>query len=205
VHELRPGVWHWQAPHPEWDPSEPWREVVSSHAIDDGERLLVFDPIAPPSELLELAGSRDTAIVLTGPWHERDSQMLVEALGVPVYTPAPDKGSPDVAWLLVDHKGEGHVYAVDGDLPPGIDAAFTGRQWNDLVLWIERVRALVIGDTLADFGNGLEIPETWVSPRETRAQVAERLRPVLDLPIDIVFAAHAEPAGPDALERALSS
>jgi hypothetical protein len=51
VRELRPGLWHWEAPHPEWEATEPWSENVSSYAIDDGERLLLFDPLAVPSEL----------------------------------------------------------------------------------------------------------------------------------------------------------
>jgi hypothetical protein len=90
VRKLRPGLWHWEAPHPEWRPTEPWSENVSSYAIDDGERLLLFDPLAVPSELVELAAGRETAIVLTAPWHERDAQSLVERLDVPVYTPLPD-------------------------------------------------------------------------------------------------------------------
>jgi hypothetical protein len=53
--------------------------------------LLLFDPIAPPSEIEKLATERETAVVLTAPWHERDAQRLVERLGVPVYTPLPDK------------------------------------------------------------------------------------------------------------------
>jgi len=31
-----------------------------------------------------------TAVVLSAPWHERDTEGLVERLGVPVYTPLPD-------------------------------------------------------------------------------------------------------------------
>ena len=78
MRELAPGLWHWQAPHPQWEEGEPWDPNVSSYAADDGERLLVFDPIAPPAELLELAAGRDTTVVLTSPWHERDMQTLVE-------------------------------------------------------------------------------------------------------------------------------
>jgi len=63
VRELRPGLWHWTAPHPDWSPSEPWDEAVSSYALDDGERLLLFDPIAPPSEIDGLAADRETVIV----------------------------------------------------------------------------------------------------------------------------------------------
>jgi hypothetical protein len=84
MRELRQGLWHWQAPHPDWRTSEPWDQNVSSYAIDDGERLLLFDPLAVPSELGDLAASRETAIVLTAPWHERDAQSLVERLGEPV-------------------------------------------------------------------------------------------------------------------------
>ena len=90
MRELGPGLWHWTAPHPEWSESEPWDRNVSSYAIDDGERLLLFDPIAPPSEIEELAADREAAIVLTAAWHERDARGLVERLGVPVYTPLPD-------------------------------------------------------------------------------------------------------------------
>jgi hypothetical protein len=45
--------------------------MVSSYAVDDGERLLLFDPLAPPSEIDELAADPETAVVLTAPWHER--------------------------------------------------------------------------------------------------------------------------------------
>jgi len=50
VRELSPGLWHWQAPHPEWRATEPWSENVSSYAVDDGERLLLFDPLSVPSD-----------------------------------------------------------------------------------------------------------------------------------------------------------
>jgi hypothetical protein len=74
MRELVSGLWHWDAPHPEWSPGEEWDELVSSYAIDDGERLLLFDPLAAPAEIEALAADRDTAIVLTSPWHERGSQ-----------------------------------------------------------------------------------------------------------------------------------
>jgi hypothetical protein len=86
VRELRPGLWHWVAPHPQWRPTEPWSENVSSYAIDDGERLLLFDPLGVPSEIEALAAGREAAIVLTAPGHERGAESLVERLGAPVYT-----------------------------------------------------------------------------------------------------------------------
>ena len=87
MHELHPGLWHWQAPHPEWSERAPYTENVSSYAIDDGTRVLLFDPLAVPDEILGLASEREPVIVLTAPWHERDARQLVERLGAPVYSP----------------------------------------------------------------------------------------------------------------------
>ena len=219
MRELRPGLWHWQAPHPQWEPSEPWDRNVSSYAIDDGERLLLFDPLGVPSELEALAAERETAIVLTAPWHERDSESLVERLDVPVYTPLPDSaqylmdtygitaeragdGSPDVVWLLKQGKGEARPYSPDDELP--LSDVFPGHKYNDTVHWIENKRAVISGDTLVDFGQGLAINERWLRPGVTREEIAAGLRPLLELPVEHVLATHGGPHDRAALERALS-
>jgi glyoxylase-like metal-dependent hydrolase (beta-lactamase superfamily II) len=220
MQELRPGLWHWEAPHPQWESSEPWGPEVSSYAVDDGERLLLFDPIAPPGELEVLAAGRHAAIVLTCPWHERDSRDLVERHALPVYTPLPDTaeylmqrwgltaeqagdGSPDVVWLLKEGIGEAHPYAAGDRLDVGVEA-FPGQKPNDTVLWVEGHRAVVTGDTLVDFGGGLEVNPRWLSPEVTLAQVVDGLRPVLDLPVEHVLATHGGPFDRAALERALA-
>ena len=220
MRELRPGLWHWEAAHPDWSPDEPWEQNVSSYAIDDGESLLLFDPIAPPSEIEELAARRKTAVVLTAPWHERDTRNLVERLGVPVHTPLPETaedlmqkygvtaeqagdGSPDLAWLVKERKGEVRPYSPGDGEPAGIQA-FPGREPQDLVLWIEGYRTVISGDTLVDFGQGLEIPLQWLRPAVTRESVVEGLRPLLELPVEHVLATHGGPTDRAALERALA-
>ena len=72
-----------------------------------------------------------------------------------------------------------------------------------MVLWVESLRAVISGDTLVDFGRGLEINE-WLRPGVTREQVVEGLRPLLALPVEDVLAAHGAPTDRAALERALS-
>jgi glyoxylase-like metal-dependent hydrolase (beta-lactamase superfamily II) len=221
LRELQPGLWHWQAPHPDWRPSEPWDKEVSSYAIDDGERLLLFDPLGFPSELEELAAERETVIVLTAPWHERDTESIVEQLGVPVYAPPPDTGedlirkfgipaeqaegfvSPDLKWLVVDGAGESHQYLAGDRLPFGVEG-FPGWTHNDLVLWVESRGAVIAGDSLADFGRGIEINTRWLRGGVTREQVAEGLRPLLDLPVEVVLPTHGGPTDRAALERALA-
>jgi glyoxylase-like metal-dependent hydrolase (beta-lactamase superfamily II) len=180
-------------------PNEAARGVVSSYALDDGERLLLFDPLDVPRELEELAAEREPVVVLTCPWHERDAQRLVERFGAPLFTPEPDEGSPDVAWLGDD----AHLYAAGDRLPVGVEA-FPGRLPNDLVLWIESRGAVVAGDTLVDLGAGLEIPVEWLPDGVTREQVADGLRPLLRLPVAVVLTTHGGPADDAALERALA-
>jgi glyoxylase-like metal-dependent hydrolase (beta-lactamase superfamily II) len=184
-------------------PSEAAQGLVSSYAIDGGERLLLFDPLAVPSEIVELAGRGETAIVLTCPWHERDARSLVERLGAPVFVPQPDEGSPDVAWLFSGDGAEWHLYSAGERLSVGAEA-FPGRLPNDTVLWIEDRRVVIAGDTLVDFGQGLEIPVEWLPEDVTVEHVANGLRRLLELPVEAVLATHGGPHDRAALERALS-
>jgi glyoxylase-like metal-dependent hydrolase (beta-lactamase superfamily II) len=220
MREVERGVWHWEAPHPDWagpeneafrqrlaatakTPNEAARGLVSSYAIDDGDRLLLFDPLAVPREIEELAAGREPVVVLTSPWHERDTRSLVDRLDAPVFTPPPDEGTPDVAWLLGGARRDAHLYSAGDRLPVGVEA-FPGRLPNDVVLWIESSRAVIAGDTLVDFGQGLEIPVEWLPADVTREQVAKGLEMLLDLPVEVVLATHGGPTDRAALGRALA-
>jgi glyoxylase-like metal-dependent hydrolase (beta-lactamase superfamily II) len=195
VREVAAGVWHWEAPHPEWKPGEDWGRRVSSYAFDDGARLLLFDPLGAPEELVELAAKRDTAIVLTCPWHRRDALDLAERLGATLHVPPPDEGDPEPV-------PGGRVFRAGDSLPAGVEARM-GMEPNDLVLWVAQGRALVVGDTLVDRGNGLEIPFDWASEGNPPERILEALRATLELPVEHVLATHGGPFDRAALERAL--
>ena len=210
MRELSPGIWHWQSPHPEWSDEHEWPELVSSYGIELGDDFLLFDPVSAPDELRE----RATAVLLTEPYHERDARQL----GLPVHTPPADtwhdwvekfgvdpdqvrdRESDDLAWLRAG-EGEGHFHGP-GPWPFGINA-YTGREDNDLILWLPSVNAIVSGDSLSDFGEGLDIQ---LGGREhvTREDVLRRLRPLLALPVELVLPAHGAPTDRAALERVLS-
>jgi glyoxylase-like metal-dependent hydrolase (beta-lactamase superfamily II) len=206
VRELRPGLWWWEGAHPEWTPEHDaagldWGPEVSSYAIDDGERLLLIDPTAPPSPVDELAADREAVIVLTCPWHARAARTLARLLGASLYAPAPDEGEPNPLPAQVFSAGE--------TLPVGVKA-FPGMEPNDLVLWIESHRVLVAGDTLIDRGNGLEFPPDWASRGAVLErgvppdQILESLRPLLELPVELVLPTHGPPGDRASLERALA-
>lgn len=195
MRELQTGLWQWEASHPDWTPAAGgWGPEVTSYAIDEDERLLLIDPLALPSEIAELATGRETAIVLTCAWHERDARSLAGRLDAVVFVPQPEEGDPI----------EGRQLFSAGDRLPVEVEAFPGRETNDVLLWIENRRALAVGDTLIDRGSGLELPTDWLPDGVTREQMLASLRPLLELPVELVLATHGAPTDRAALERALS-
>jgi glyoxylase-like metal-dependent hydrolase (beta-lactamase superfamily II) len=199
VREVRAGVWHWEARHPEWNERQWWGPLVSSYVIDDGARLVVFDPLAPPPELEKLVEERDPAIVLTCPWHRRDAEVLANRYGAPLYVPPPDEGDPAPV--------DGAVFREGDRLPVGVEA-FPGMEPNDLVLWVESHGALVAGDTLQDRGDGLQFLGDLannVPGNVDVEEIRERMQPLLALPVEVVLLTHGAPADKAALERALAS
>jgi hypothetical protein len=62
---------------------------------------------------------------------------------------------------------------------------------------------VISGDTLVDFGMGFDIAD-WLRAGVTREQVAEGLRPLLELPVEHVLPTHGRPTDRASLERALS-
>lgn len=199
MREVRPGLWWWEERHPDWTAENvDWGPEVSSYALDDGERLFLVDPMPPPAELLELAVQRRTVILLTNWWHERDAVAVAAQLDAEVHGPAPD----------ADGRGEGvaaHVFAPGDRLPFGVEV-FDGREPPlDVLLWFENHRAVAIGDTLIDRGNGIELVDSWLADGVTREQVIDGLQALLAKEIDVVLPTHGAPTDRAALERALGS
>ena len=205
MQELERGLWWWEAVHPAWSPEHDsagldWGPQVSSYAIDDGERLLLIDPTMPPSPVDGLAGKRETAIVLTCPWHARAARTLATLHGATLYSPPPDEDDPNPLPAQVFSAGE--------TLPVGV-TAYPGMEPNDLVLWIESRRAVVAGDTLIDRGTGLEFPRDWASRGAVLKrgvppdQILGSLRPLLELPVELVLLTHGPPSDRASLARAI--
>jgi glyoxylase-like metal-dependent hydrolase (beta-lactamase superfamily II) len=200
MREVRPGVWHWETQHPEWNDKQWWGPLVSSYAIDDGARLVLFDPLTPPAEVEKLAEERETAIVLTCPWHRREADGLADRYDATLYVPPPDEGDPSPV--------DGTVYREGDRLPVGVEA-LPGMEPNDLLLWVESHGVLVAGDTLQDRGDGLQFLGDLANnvPPEFSVvadRVREGLRSLLELPIELVLPTHGAPVDKTALEHALS-
>ena len=173
MRELQSGLWWWEATHPEWTAddaaTEDWGPEVSSYAIDDGGRLLLIDPTDPPAPVDDLAANRDVVIVLTCPWHERDTRKLVERFEASVFSPPLESTGDD--------RLAAQIFTAGDRLPVGVEA-YPGMEPNDLVLWIEGRQALVAGDTLIDRGRGFEFPSDWANKGVSPDEILETLRPL---------------------------
>jgi glyoxylase-like metal-dependent hydrolase (beta-lactamase superfamily II) len=168
VQELKPGLWRWTAPHPEWDDA-----VVSSAYLEASGAVVLVDPLVPRGEEDRFCAALDrdverlglpVAIVLTNPWHRRSSTELSRRYDAQIFVGA------------------------DGSLPGGLTAYPGGMQPEDFVLHAPSQRALFTGDTLL----GSELcPEDWLA--QGRKHHVACLRRLLDLDADLVVPSHGDP------------
>ena len=97
-------------------------------------------------------------------------------------------------------------------LPAGVETVQI-KGAGETIVWLPEPRALVPGDRLigADNGGLRLCAESWLRylPSGMRApELREALRPLLDLPVEMVLASHGEPVlrgGRDAIARALEA
>ena len=189
--ELKPGLWQWTGLHPDWTPKQGgpngWEQEISCYYAETAERVLLIDPLVPPEDRERFLdaldrdverASRPVQILVTCAWHARSSSELAERYGAPVWTFTPDAGPPPA----------GRV----------IDAGWA----EEGVLWLEEQRALVSGDVILNDGNGLRLcPASWLPKGWTTDRLREHLRPLLDLPVELLLPTHGEPVVEGARER----
>ncbi|MDQ4082037.1 MAG: MBL fold metallo-hydrolase [Actinomycetota bacterium] len=205
VQELRPGVWRWTLPHPEWTPEDAaddgWDRVVSSFFLRAGGALLLVDPLAPPPDSPEherfwRALDRDVEghgspphVLLTVFWHARSTEEVATryaGTSVWVHERAAREFGERIAFS--------HTFALDDDLPGGVRAIDAHRR-GEVLLWVPEHRALVAGDVLLGTTEGSVrvCPDSWLPPDLGPAAFRAALRPLLELPVDLVLLAHGEP------------
>ncbi len=79
-------------------------------------------------------------------------------------------------------------------LPGGIEAFRSARR-TEVVFWIPAHQALVPGDVLlGDGAGGVRMcPESWLPEKTGHRELAESLRPLLELPVRRILVSHGEP------------
>jgi glyoxylase-like metal-dependent hydrolase (beta-lactamase superfamily II) len=193
--ELAPGLRRWTSLH------EHWEEEVGSVAVETDDGLVVIDPIDPPRELRKPAH-----LLFTVFWHDRSGkEVRARRTWAPKYS----------ARSLVNRGIEvTDTASPDAELPGGIRAFPTARR-SEVVYWLPKQRALVVGDVLLGAGakpratdDPLRLcPERWLGQGLTHADLRESLRPLLELPVVRVLVSHGRPVlrnGKRELERVLA-
>jgi glyoxylase-like metal-dependent hydrolase (beta-lactamase superfamily II) len=189
VHEIAPGLWYWLALHPKWKPGNDWPEEVLCVYYESPDAVVLIDPLVPRGEEdafwnaldadVERAGS-PVRVLLTAPWHERDAGVVTDRYGAEI---------------------------GDDPLPDGIEAFAAGPpDENQVAFFIRPHRTLVVAEFFQGVPDGLRVAASSADP-DPQALV-ERLRDLLDLPIERVLVAHGPPVlggGREAIRRALES
>ena len=211
MQQLREGLWRWTGLHPDWEkePDADWPQEVGCVYYEAPDTVVLIDPLIPPEDgdrfLATLdrdvdRAARSVTIILSVFWHERSSKELAERYGGSVWA--------DERTLHRMDDAPPHSYGPGDSLPGGI-VAYDAFGRPECVLWIERHRALAAGDILHGGDGGVRLcPDDWLREDVAPAEVRAKLRPLLDLPIELVLTAHGEPVvddGRNALARALAA
>jgi hypothetical protein len=192
--QIRPGLYRWTAPHPDYEPDPEtdspadWPELVGSVAYEARDTLVLIDPLVPDDlwpALDRLAEGRRVAVLTTIGFHRRSREAVVERYGA-------------------------STSRAKKSLPPGVET-IPIRGAGETMVWLPEHAALVPGDRiLGGRDGGLRLcPESWLRYLQsgmTLEELRDRLRPLLELPIDLVLASHGEPVlsdGRAALAKAL--
>ena len=176
---LRPNLWRWTAPHPDWRPLADdgtpisWpRDVGCVLYVTPGHAVFV-DPLADERDRAfwtwadERCRGRAVAVLETIHFHRRSRDAFVER------------------------------YGASTDPPPPVDA-LRFALCDETMYWLPEHRALVPGDLLLA-GEGGELalcPERWLgylSAKPSAAEARAALAPLLELDVELVLTSHGGP------------
>jgi glyoxylase-like metal-dependent hydrolase (beta-lactamase superfamily II) len=189
VRELATGLWYWTGLHPDWSPEdggpEGWEREVGCYYYEAPDAVVLFDPLVPPEDEARFHEAL-----------ERDVRRAGRPVRILLTADSHRRSSKELA--------ERHGGSI-GEVPAGVEAALS--VWDELVFWIPEHGALVFGDVVLGREGGLRLPRSWID-EERYAEVVDRLRALLDLPVERALVTHGEPilsGAHGALERALET
>jgi hypothetical protein len=193
--ELCPGLLRWTARHPlaadDPEPESPddWPPDVGSVAYLGPDALVLIDVFLPDDDRAPL-------------WAALDSMAAQRGGRVAALTTIHFHGGSRSRDTAVER------YGASAEPPAGV-TPFSLAAGDETWFWIEEHRALVPGDRVTGDGDGgLRLcPESWLHYLDgvTLDDVRGELRPLLELPAEMVLVSHGEPVlsgGRAALERA---
>jgi glyoxylase-like metal-dependent hydrolase (beta-lactamase superfamily II) len=172
------GVYHWRIHN-----SNIGGAIASSHAVEDGDGIVMVDPVQLADAALGSL-ARPTAVVLTARCHQRSAWRFRSQFGIEVWLPVDAEAADEEP----DRR-----YAEGDVLPGGLVALRTpGPEWPHYSFLLKREPGvLFVSDLIGNRGGALDFvpPQFHEDPAETRRSV-ERL---LDLPFAALCLDHGAP------------
>lgn len=163
--ETLPGIWFWEAPHPDWEPGDSWSETVRCWAIATPAGLVLVDPLirddldpqAAWTALDALATERGpvAGVIRTLHYHHRSAAQASARYDVAIYArPLPHDELPVHPFDMPTHDRH--------ELLGGLVAHNVQRD-DELVLWVPPARALLFSDVGQRRDGRFDLcPEWWV-------------------------------------------
>jgi glyoxylase-like metal-dependent hydrolase (beta-lactamase superfamily II) len=198
IEQIRPRLWRWTATHPDWTPeSDGWEADVACFALVEAEALVLIDPLVPADDEERFWNALDSdvehhgppQILLTGYWHARSAQTILDRYpGARVWVP---EAAAENARERVEFTDS---FTSADMLPGGVEAKETDYT-SQVLFWIPTQRALAAGDILlgTPVGGVRVCPDSWLEEGVTPVELRDSLRPLLDLPVELVLLTHGEP------------
>lgn len=189
--ELRPGLWAWSGYHREW------KSAVSSYAVRTDAELVLIDPLLEEGQwpgLEQLAGGREVNVLMTTHWHARSAPEVAARLpGTRVWANSRARAATARRVEPTD------VFRPGDELPGGL-AAIAARPRTEVLFWDPAHRALFAGDALLGKGEGKgesdeglsTCPGWWLPESSSLDDLRASLRPLLDLPVELLLVSHGE-------------
>ena len=188
IEQIRPHLWHWATPHPEWTPRNRgknglgWDELVSSYALVEDGAFVLIDPQVPTDEIdaAELWKALDDDVAHHGPpailitiyWHVRSAPEIAERYeGARIWAPESQ------AKAFAKRIGQTDTFTTGDELPGGVRAHDLAG-FDEAVLELPAHNALVFGDAVLD-GPRL-CPPSWLPKGAAIEGLAAAVRPLLD-------------------------
>jgi hypothetical protein len=191
VGEILPGLWRFEALHPDWTEEEGgedgWEPTVAWWALATSAGVLLIDPLvvgwAELDALVEQHGGCAGA-VRTVHWHQRSVTDVATRYGASVWARSPPSADRD--WPAFDRElleGEEKLEGV---------RAFGVERGDEIALWLPTQAALVFGDAMLRRPSGeLRVcPPSWLQPEGGPARLRAVLSQFVELPVEHVLVAH---------------
>ena len=200
MQSVRPGVWRWTAPHPDWSTWDPksktgfgWSQQVGSVCYETPDQLVLIDPLAPPSctpahqqfwqALDETVQARrqPVTVLLSTDWHDRSAQAVfdryVQQFGASIWI---HEAAPQDSLKCRPTHSFREGALLDGE----VQAHFIRSPHPEVVYYLASARTLVVADALWGTPDG----QIWIGSHEFCSALPRLLKL---LPVETALLSHA--------------